>query len=223
VVDFSEYEPKIKKLLDTYIATDDVQNITGAIDIFNKDARSEAIGEAHGEAAKADTIAHNTKRVLREKWQREDPAFYKKFSRMLQEVIDAFRAQRMEAAEYLRRATDIMNAVLTRTGDDIPIDLAGREVAVAYYGSIKDVFDRTSANGCDKRQLAVETALTFDRIINSRRIVNWTTNTDIQNRMRQEMEDFLFELKGRTAMSLQFKEIDTILDECLDIARVRRP
>jgi type I restriction enzyme, R subunit len=223
VIDFSEYEPKIKKLLDTYIATDEVQNITGAIDIFNKEARSQAIEEAHGEAAKADTIAHNTKRVLREKWQREDPAFYKKFSRMLQEVIDAFRAQRMEAAEYLRRATEIMNAVVTRTGDDIPVDLAGKEVAVAYYGSIKDVFDRIPEDSCDTRQLAVETALAFDRIINTRRIVNWTTNPDIQNRMRQEMEDFLFELKGRTGVNLQFKEIDTILDECLDIARVRRP
>ncbi len=41
--------------------------------------------------------------------------------------------------------------------------------------------------------------------------------------MRQEMEDYLFELKERTGLNLQFKDIDTILDECLDIARVRRP
>lgn len=223
VIDFSEYEPKIKKLLDTYIATDEVQNITGAIDIFNKEARSQAIEEAHGDAAKADTIAHNTKRVLREKWLREDPAFFKKFSRMLQETIDAFRAQRMEAAEYLRRSTDIMNAVLTRTGDDVPTELAGKEVALAYYGSIKDVFDRISSNGPNSKELAVEVGLAFDRIINARRIVNWTTNTDIQNRMRQGMEDYLFELKERTGLNLQFKDIDTILDECLDIARVRRP
>jgi type I restriction enzyme, R subunit len=223
VIDFSEYEPKIKKLLDTYIATDEVQNITGAIDIFNKEARSQAIDEAHGDAAKADTIAHNTKRVLREKWFREDPAFFKKFSRMLQDVIDAFRAQRMEGAEYLRRSTEIMNAVLTRTGDDVPTELAGKEVALAYYGSIKDVFDRISSNGPNSKELAVEVGLAFDLIINTRRIVNWTTNTDIQNRMRQEMEDYLFELKERTGLNLQFKDLDTILDECLDIARVRRP
>jgi type I restriction enzyme R subunit len=82
-INFSEYEPKIKKLLDTYIAADGVQQINGAIDLFDKDARAEAIHEAHGDAAKADVIAHNTKRVLQEKWQREDPAFYKKFSHML--------------------------------------------------------------------------------------------------------------------------------------------
>ena len=223
VIDFSEYEPKIKKLLDTYIATDEVQNITGAVDIFNKEARSQAIGEAHGDAAKADTIAHNTKRVLREKWRREDPAFYKKFSRMLQDIIDAFRAQRMETAEYLRRATDIMNSVLTRTGDDVPTELAGKEVALAYYGSVKDVFERVGGDSQEDRRLAVETGLSFDRIINARRIVNWTTNIDIQNRMRQEMEDYLFDLKKHSGLNLEFKDIDAILDDCLDIARIRRP
>jgi type I restriction enzyme R subunit len=223
VVDFSEYEPKIKKLLDTYIATDEVQKITGAIDIFNKEARSEALEEAHGDAAKADTIAHNTKRVLKEKWQREDPAFFKKFSRLLQDVIDAFRVKRLEDAEYLRRVTDLMNAVLTRTGDSAPEQLAGKEVALAYYGSIKDVLDKASVNGNDAKIQAIEVGLAFDRIIENRRIVNWTSNTDVQNRMRQEMEDYLFELKERTGIKLGFVEIDTILDECLDIARVRRP
>lgn len=223
VVDFSEYEPKIKKLLDTYIATDDVQKITGAIDIFNKEARSEAIGEAHGDAAKADTIAHNTKRVLREKWQTEDPAFFKKFSRLLQEVIDAFRARRLEGAEYLHRVTDIMNAVLTRTGDSAPEQLAGKEVALAYYGSINDVLDKVSGNGSDSKMPAIEASLAFDRIIENRRIVNWTTNPDVQNRMRQEMEDYLFELKERNGLKIGFAQIDEIVNECLDIARVRRP
>jgi type I restriction enzyme R subunit len=222
-VDFSEYEPKIKKLLDTYIATDSVQQITGAVDLFNKKARAEAIHEAHGDAAKADVIAHNTKRVLQEKWQREDPAFYKKFSRMLQEVIDDFRAQRLEGAEYLRRAMTIMESVLTRTGDDVPDEVAHNENAKAYYGSIKDVFERRKADGLDVKRLAAEAGLNFDRIIENRRIVNWANNIDVQNRMRQELEDYLFELKDRSGIPLAFDDIDTILDESLDIAKARRP
>ena len=222
-VDFSEYEPKIKKLLDTYIATDSVQRITGAVDLFNKEARIEAIKEAHGDAAKADVIAHNTKRVLQERWQREDPAFYKKFSRMLQEVIDAFRAQRLEGAEYLRRAMSIMESVLTRTGDDVPDEVAHNENAKAYYGSIKDVFERRKTDGLDVKRLAAEAGLNFDRIIESRRIVNWANNVDVQNRMRQELEDYLFELKERSGIPLAFDDIDTILDESLDIAKARRP
>lgn len=222
-INFSEYEPKIKKLLDTYIATDSVQQINGAIDLFDKDARAEAIQEAHGDAAKADVIAHNTKRVLQEKWQREDPAFYKKFSHMLQEVIDAFRAQRLEAAEYLKRASAIMESVLTRTGDEVPEDVAHNENAKAYYGSIKDVFDRRKPNGIEIKELAAKAGLNFDRIIENRRIVNWTDNNDVQNRMRQELEDYLFELKNESDLPLEFDDIDKILDETLDIAKVRCP
>lgn len=125
-LDFSEYEPKIKKLLDTYVQAEKVEPITGAIDLFNKDARSKAIEEAHGEAAKADTIAHNTKRVLKERWEKEDPAFFKKFSQILQAVIDDFRAQRLQSAQYLNRATEIMEAVITRSGDDTPEILAAK-------------------------------------------------------------------------------------------------
>jgi type I restriction enzyme R subunit len=84
-----------------------VEPITATIDIFNSDARTAAIAEVHGEAAQADMIAHNTQRVLRERWEREDPAFFKKFSRMLQDVIDDFRAYRLQAAQYLSRATEI--------------------------------------------------------------------------------------------------------------------
>jgi type I restriction enzyme, R subunit len=222
-IDFSEYEPKIKKLLDTFVAADNVEQITGAVDLFNKEARAEAIEEAHGDAAKADVIAHNTKRVLQEKWQHEDPAFYKKFSRMLQEVIDEFRARRLEAAEYLRQAWAIMESVLTRTGDDVPEEIAQSETAKAYYGSVKEIFDRRKANGLDVGHLATEAGLNFDRIIESRRIVNWTSNTDVQNRIRQELEDYLFGLKEAHGLPLTFDDIDTILDETLDIAKARCP
>jgi type I restriction enzyme, R subunit len=222
-VDFSEYEPKIKKLLDTYIATDNVQQITGPIDLFSKEARAAALEQADGDAAKADVIAHNTRRVLQEKWQREDPAFYKKFSRMLQDVIDEFRARRLDAADYLRRATAVMDSVLTRTGDDVPEEVAHNETAKAYYGSIKDIFERRKTDGIDVKRLAAEAGLNVDRIIESRRIVNWTSNVDVQNRMRQELEDYLFELKGQSGMPLAFEDIDTILDETLDIAKVRCP
>jgi hypothetical protein len=58
----------------------------------------------------------------------------------------------------------------------VPTELAGKEVALAYYGSIKDVFDRISSNGPNSKELAVEVGLAFDRIINTRRIVNWTSN-----------------------------------------------
>ena len=82
---------------------------------------------------------------------------------------------------------------------------------------------RRQTDGLDVKHLAAEASLNFDQIIENRRIVNWTNNLDVQNRMRQELEDYLFELKERSHIPLAFDDIDTILDESLGIAKARRP
>jgi hypothetical protein len=41
--------------------------------------------------------------------------------------------------------------------------------------------------------------------------------------MRNKIEDYLFEIKNEYKMELTFEEIDSIMDQCLDIAKVRIP
>jgi phosphate uptake regulator len=52
--------------------------------------------------------------------------------------------------------------------------------------------------------------------------VDWTHNVDVQNRMKTEIEDYLFNLKDQHGILLTLEDIDQILDHCIDIARVRR-
>ena len=42
-----------------------------------------------------------------------------------------------------------------------------------------------------------DAALRIDEIIQAEKIVNWTTNTDVQNRMKNRIEDYLHDLKQR--------------------------
>ena len=221
VVDFSEYEPKIQKLIDTHVGTGEVEKITPLVNIFDQDAFNQDIEKIGGTAAKADTIAHRTQKTISERMQ-EDPEFYKKFSEMLEATIRAFREARLKAAEYLKKVTEIMNAVVNRTGDDIPDRLKQHDVAKAYYGCIRNVF---SQHG-DELPFAdseAAAALKIDEIINQNKIVNWTTNPDVQNRMRNEIEDYLFELKDEVGIALSFDDMDVIMDQCIDIAKVRCP
>jgi len=39
--------------------------------------------------------------------------------------------------------------------------------------------------------------------------------------MRTAIEDYLFELKDEHGLDLTFEDIDSIMEQCLDIARVR--
>ncbi|HDY67120.1 MAG TPA: type I restriction endonuclease subunit R [Candidatus Scalindua sp.] len=222
VIDFSEYEPKIQKLIDTHVSTGEVEYVTEQVNIFDKESFVKEVQALYGDAAKADTIAHRTKKTIEERMQ-EDPAFYKKFSELIEEVIRAFHEERIKDAEYLRRVEEIMNAVVNQTDDDIPESLKNREVAKAYFRTIREIFNAHKDDGFDLVNAAADASLAIDDIIMKNLIVNWITNTDIQNQMRNKIEDRIFELQGKYDFKLTFDEIDSIMDQCLDIAKVRVP
>ncbi len=221
-VDFGEYEPKIQKLLDTHVGTGEVERITPLVNIFDKDAFAREVAKLPNDAAKADTIAHRTARTIHERMQ-EDPAFYKRFSELLIATIAAFRQERIKANEYLRKVTEIMNAVLSRTGDRIPDKLAGYDVAKAYFGSLRETLERFDKGDDGFEAGLADLALGIDKIIEQNRIVNWASDIDIQNRMKNEIEDLLFDFKDQTGFEITFDDMDAIMEQCLDIARVRRP
>lgn len=41
--------------------------------------------------------------------------------------------------------------------------------------------------------------------------------------MRNEIEDLLFYFKDKAGIEITFEDMDAIMEQCLDIARVRRP
>lgn len=219
VVDFKEYETKIQKLIDTHVSTGSVEVMTSLVNIFDKDAFLKELKKLEGAASKADTIAHRTKRMIEERID-EDPAFYRKFSEMLEEAIHAFRAKRLADRDYLAKVSEIADAIRTRKEDHLPEAIRQRDVAKAFYGVVGEAVAAHQADG-DIKQIVAETAARIDDAILRERIVNWTTNTDVQNRMRNDIEDALFDLKSRTGLDLSFDEIDAILERCLDIARRR--
>lgn len=220
VVDFKEYEARIQKLIDQHVGTGEVETITDLVNIFDADAFAKEVQKLGNTASKADTIAYRVKRTIRDRMQ-EDPAFYRRFSEMLEDAIRAFREQRMSDAEYLRKVTDIAEKVKNRTGDDIPEALAHRDVAKAFFGVLQDVFSEYADGAFDPRSAGTAASLAIDEIVQQNRIVNWTNNTDVQNRMMGAIEDYLFELKEERGIDLTFDDIDRILEMVLDIARTR--
>jgi type I restriction enzyme R subunit len=220
VVDFKEYEQKIQKLIDTHVGTGEVEKITELVNIFDKEHFAKEVEKVHGTASKADTIAYRLKKTINEKWQ-EDPAFYKKFSDLLKETIAAFRQQRISDAEYLKNVKEIMSSVRNRTGDDIPDALKENDIAKAFYGITKATLSACISDELNLVAITAAASLKIDQIIRDIKIVNWENNNDIQNHMRTEIEDYLFELKDTQEVGLTFDGIDSIMEQCLDVARVR--
>jgi len=89
-------------------------------------------------AARADLIASRTSKTINEKMG-EDPAFYKKFSKMLEEVIEQYSQRRLSDAEFLKSVTDIMESVRDKKDSDAPKELFGNENAQAFYRQSKEI------------------------------------------------------------------------------------
>src|SRR5207237_5963120 len=119
-VDFKEYEKKIQKLVDTHVKSEGIEQVTPPVNIFEREEFQAEVEKLQTTAAKADTIAHRTQRTITEKMD-EDPVFYCRFGRILQESIDAYRAKRIKEAEYFKEANDVMNSVLHRNGTEVNV------------------------------------------------------------------------------------------------------
>jgi len=99
-IDYKQYETQVQKLIDTHITSGKIIKLTDQVNIFEKEKFEEEVEKVIGKAAKADMIASRTAKTITERME-DDPAFYKKFSRLLEETIEEYRQRRIDEIEYL--------------------------------------------------------------------------------------------------------------------------
>jgi type I restriction enzyme R subunit len=216
-VNMSEYDARIEKLIDQHVGAGEVEQVTELVNIFERERFEAEVDRLVGEAAKADTIASRTQKTITERMD-EDPAFYEKFSKLLRDVIEAWRKQRLTDAEYLAKIKDIEERVRTRTGDEVPERVGQSDAAKAYYGLVKEVIAHHMVDNSRAQEIAADIAVGVDRIISTLAIVNWTEDPDVKNRMKTEIEDLLFAQADEAGFDLSYDEIDSILDRSVSAA-----
>lgn len=157
-----------------------------------------------------------------------DPAFYKKFSQLLKETIAAYEQGRIDELEYLKRVLKCKDDILSHTDNELPEELQQNNAAKAYYGLALETYQRIFGDvQVDLKKLALETAMTFDGIINRTLIVDgsvlvdWQQKSDIIGRMKIELEDYLIDdVKRKYGLDFSFDDMDTIIDGCVDVAKL---
>ncbi len=226
VVDYRDFEPRIQKLLDTHISASEVMQLNAPVNIFDEAAFQKVVEEqvAGGEqslGAKADMIAHATRRAITERLE-QDPAFYEKFSALIQQAIDDYRAKRLSDQDYLHRVTEIKDAVVSRKGEDLPPALAGDADAAAVYGLLGPFVANHLSDSEQAREAAAEAAKAVWDIFRRNRKVGYWDDLDAQRRTMNEIDDYLYdEVKGARGIALSTVEMDEIIDKTMQLARHR--
>ena len=223
-IDYRDFEPKIKKLLDTHIQANEVTQLNEPVNIFDDSAfrmvkEERGVYETKSTASRADAIAHATKKVITERMA-EDPAFYEKFSNLIQRVIDEFRARRLSDLDYLEQVSEIRNRVVTRQHDDVPGTLAGNDDATAYFGVLKPLLAHASPETAET--VAAEAALAVQEILQRHNKVHFWDDEDAQKRAMNEIDDYLYEeVKGVKGVDLSPDQMDEMIETTMQVARHR--
>ena len=225
-IDYRDYEAKIQKLLDTHISATEVIRLHEPVNIFDEKAFTKVVeeqGHRKSQSAKADMIAHATKRAITERLE-QDPAFYSKFSVLIQQAIDDYRARRISELEYLNRVTDIKDAVVKRRSDDVPPVLKTRADAAAVYGVTLPVILKHVAEADGAINIAAQAAIDIWDIFLAHRIVGFWDNADAQKTTINAIDDFLYDVvKGKQGVALSPEDMDAIIEKSMGVAHARMP
>ena len=225
-VDYRDFEPRIQKLLDTHISASEVVRLNAPVNIFDEAAlrkvlEEQGAGSERNLGAKADMIAHATRRAINERLE-QDPAFYERFSKLIQQAIDDYRAKRLSDLEYLQRVTEIKDAVVSRKGDDLPVLLRGDADAAAVYGLLRPFVANHLSDDEQTRNTAAEAAMAVWDIFRRNRKVGYWDDLDAQRRTMNEIDDYLYdELKDARGIALSTEEMDQIIEKTMQLARHR--
>jgi len=221
-VDVRPYEQRIQKILNLNTVSSSVDQLTEMIDIFDRDAFEKEIEKFDTVKGKADVIISRTKKTISEKFK-EDPKFYERFSRMLDKILEDYRSKRISDAERLKKAQEIMESVRDRTGESVPAVLKNRDIAKAYYGWAQAHLTPFFEGVSDFDEIAGGLAIQIEAAIDTLRIVNWKSDTDVKNKMENAIEDAIIAAQVSATSDIPFDAIDKIISESLDIAMKRLP
>ena len=226
-IDHKEYEGQMQKLMDNYIAAEDIIRITNPVDILDKKGFEEELQRLGSPKAKADAIRTRMTRSINMKWD-ENPLYYKKFSERIEETLQAYKDKRISEKEYFERMSDLKgNYQKGDSGISYPDVINNMPDAQAFYGvvvaagELDGIYNLKNGKSVLSEEQIAKLSLQITDIVAKHTKVDWHDNRDVHNRMEQELEDLLFEFAEANNINLDFNQIDKILNETRIVALKR--
>ncbi len=121
---------------------------------------------------------------------------------------------------YLTRVKDIREQVVKQgASEDVPESVRGDDLASAIWRVAGEVLEPVA--GLETASIAVEVGVELSIIVRSYRRVGWQNDPDIENAIRNAMDNYLDdEIKGKRGLfGLDVEIMDVLIDRTIAIAR----
>lgn len=155
-LDLKAYEADMRHLIDTYIEADEPRKISdfdkmGVLEVITKSGLDKVVDHLSNQlggnqTAVAETIENNVRsKIIKE--QLNDPGFYERMSKLLDEVIEMRRSKAIDYEEYLKRIGDLAKRVELGRGDDVDPRLDTKGKLAVYNMLVKNLSQPSIGSG----------------------------------------------------------------------------
>jgi len=188
-VDMKQYEPAMRRLLDTYIKADDSEQVIdfeelGLIELIvqkTKQNPPDALIKTTPEAM-AETIENNMRKVIIDE-QPTNPKYYEKMSELLDALIEQRRKEALNYEEYLKRVKVLA------------ANIAESEGMTSYPHTMDTRAKQSLYDNLDQNE---ELVTNLDKTIRNTKKADWKTNRfkyrDVENAVEEELGTYEIDL-----------------------------
>ena len=221
-IDYKDYEQKVRNLMNQHITSSEVKQITELVNIFDREAFASEVEKIDGNAAKADTIVYRVKKTITTRIA-ENPVTYQRFSDLITETIEAYKAGRLSEVEYLKQVSDILEQIQQGKVKNIPERLQRYRHAPVYFSVLQNILEATIGQRPEavSVELLADMAIEIEKKIEQRKIRDWTGNDGIQKEMMNAIDDYFDSVEAEQNVVITSIEKDLILEQVLEIAKKR--
>ncbi|MFL2659733.1 MAG: type I restriction endonuclease subunit R [Alphaproteobacteria bacterium] len=218
IIDFSDYEKKIKRLIDQNIIAEDVIQLFQPVDIMDQKSLDEYFENSKiGTIAKADTIASLTKKTIEIK-EEEDPVLYKELSEILQNLIDDFKNKRISSNQYYNSVLEIKKKVIEKNHDNLPQGIQKNTFTATIYNNIKEHLKSHD------QDIVVRVVLGMSDIANNYiTFVDFDKNIDKHKDLKNDLDDYIYaELENKENIKIDGDVLDEIYNKITNLVSKNR-
>ncbi|RAX51828.1 hypothetical protein CCY99_08485 [Helicobacter sp. 16-1353] len=192
----------MQKLLDTFVNANGVNELTKLVNIFESEFDDE-VERVTGKSAKADTILNAINAVVVEKMD-SNPAFYKKISKQIQDIIEEYGAKRLSEEEKLAKAQklkDIITGALKPNDDKYPnefIESGNKKILCNFYDNLSELLEKSldKLETAEFEEVIRNLAFKFSDIYaNATKKPEWHKNSDVEKDIASKMQDCLWKVE----------------------------
>jgi type I restriction enzyme R subunit len=211
-VDFKEYIPLMRSLMDNHIGATDILQVTDPVNILDTAAVEAELNKLESDRSKAEAIRSKLTKSISERMN-ENPVLFKKFYKSIQQTIDDYKAKRLNDAQYFAEMQKHRhNFVHMKDSTNYPNKIKNNPHAQVFYSMLKEDMAQKAQKDIPDSEYA-NLSETVESCVKENIKVGYQTNTDVHNQIESEIIDSLYNFFNNNGIEIDPKLMEELTEK----------